>query len=212
MKTFFATLFAVASAVPPEHKFYPEEASGDHFNDVPTGDFWHQVDDFDAWKEIRDQHEYEERLGTEAELMVALEALREALVDIDHDIDIYEDCIEHCQDCISEHDEMVAQIEEECHDNADMCSDWEGRVRDLQERAADVKDALAEDRAVLVLYCQQFAFAPDMVGACADILTCQDTHLSFRADVFSSTTPVFTHDNHHDDHSYGAYDYGHYQW
>ena len=82
MKTFFATLFAVATALP-EVIEYPTEVSADHYNDVPTGDFWHQVDDFDAWKEIRDQHEYEERLGTEAELMVALEALREALVDID---------------------------------------------------------------------------------------------------------------------------------
>ena len=103
---------------------------------------------------------------------------------------------------------MVEQIEEECHDNADMCSDWEGRVRDLQERAADVKTSMAEDRAVLVLYCQQFAFAPDMVGACADILTCQDTHLSFRADVFSGTGGH----QQHEENVYDSYDYGHYQW
>ena len=192
MKTFFATLFAAAATARYETVEYPTEVSGD----VPTGDFWNHVDDFDAWKEIRDQHEYEERLDTEAELMIALEALREALVDIDRDIDDLDDCLSHCSECISENEEGVSENDAGCHENDVMCGVCEDRVRDLQARAQDVKDALAEDRAVLVLYCQQFAFAPDMVGACADILTCSDTRLSYRADVFSGN---------HDDGNYGLH-------
>ena len=149
MKTFFATLFAAAATARYETKEYPTEVSGD----VPTGDFWNQVDDFDAWKEIRDQHEYEERLDTEAELMIALEALREALVDIDRDIDDLDDCLSHCSECISENEEGVSENDAGCHENDVMCGVCEDRVRDLQERAQEVKDALAEDRAVLVLYC-----------------------------------------------------------
>ena len=44
---------------------------------------------------------------------------------------------------------------------------------------------LDEDRDFLVLYCQQYAFSADMVGACADILTCAGTHLAYRADIWS---------------------------
>ena len=69
---------------------YPSELYGD----VPTGDFWHKVDDFDTWEPIWEQGEYEERVQTEAELMVALEAIREALVDLDYDIDRLEDHID----------------------------------------------------------------------------------------------------------------------
>ena len=39
-----------------------------------------------------------------------------------------------------------------------------------------VENALLDDRAFLVLYCQQFAFASEMVKACEEILTCRATH------------------------------------
>ena len=69
---------------------YPSELYGN----VPTGDFWNHVDDFNEWEPIWEQGEYEERVQTEAEMMVALEALREALVDLDYDIDRLEDHID----------------------------------------------------------------------------------------------------------------------
>merc|ERR1719361_3129342 len=66
----------------------------------------------------------------------------------------------------------------------DEISDQEYRARRLQKKAKRVQYAIDEDRDVLVLFCQQFAFAADMVGACADILTCSGTQLAYRADVF----------------------------
>merc|ERR1719464_1884788 len=69
-------------------EYHYEDAEADyHHGDVPTGDFWHQVDEFNEWNVIWDQDHYEHRLEQEAELMVALEALREDLVHLDHDID-----------------------------------------------------------------------------------------------------------------------------
>jgi len=130
MKTFFATLFAVAAA-DYHHVEYSAETSADHHIDIPTGDYWNQVDEFDAWKEIRDQHDYEERLDTEAELMIALEALREALVQIDADIDDLDDCISHNDDDISENDHGVEHNDHEIHDNDSEISDQESRVKDL---------------------------------------------------------------------------------
>ena len=50
--------------------------------------------------------------------------------------------------------------------------DQQNRVSRLQRQCRRCQNALDEDRDALVLYCQQFAFASDMVGACADVLTC----------------------------------------
>merc|ERR1712151_498389 len=163
---------------------------------VPTGDFWHQVDDFDAWETIWDQGSYEARLEQEAELMVALEALREDLVDLDHDIDDLNDCISDNDDHISENDHGI-------HDNDEEISDQEHRVERLQRQCRRAQEAGDEYRDVLILHCQQFAFAPDMVGACADLLTCAGTELSYRADVFSGNSHGHVHepvDHHEEEH------------
>ena len=60
-----------------------------------TGNFGERVSGFDHNDEIWNQSDYEERLETEAELMVALEAIREALVSLDKDIGDLEFCIEN---------------------------------------------------------------------------------------------------------------------
>jgi len=73
------------------HNSYPDETYGN----VPHGGFWNEVDHFNEWNPIWDQAEYEERIQTEAELMIALEAIRESLVDLDYEIDRLEDCISH---------------------------------------------------------------------------------------------------------------------
>ena len=46
------------------------------------------------WEEIFTQEDYEERVNEEADLMIALEALREAMIDLDYDIDRLEDHID----------------------------------------------------------------------------------------------------------------------
>ena len=153
---------------------------------VPTGDFWNQVDDFNEWDTIWDQYSYEERLHEEADLMVALEALREALVELDSDIDSLEDCISDNDDRIDENDAGIRDNDSGIEENDDEISDQEDRVERLQRQCRRCQDDIDEDRDVMILYCQQFAFAPDMVGACADILTCSGTRLAYRADVFKN--------------------------
>jgi len=46
---------------------------------LPSGDFNRRVHNFDNHREIWDQKDYEERVKVEAELLVALEALKENL-------------------------------------------------------------------------------------------------------------------------------------
>ena len=170
---------------PEEHHYEDHHHDDDYHGHVPTGDFWHQVDDFNEWEEIWDQKSYEYRLEQEAELMIALEALREDLVHLDHDIDDLDDCISHNDEDISENDHGIAHNDAGISDNDHEISDQEHRVERCQRACRRHQDELDEDRDFLVLHCQQFAFAKDLVGACADILTCRGTDLAYRADVFT---------------------------
>merc|ERR1712060_97910 len=85
-----------------------------------------------------------------------------------------DDCISHNDDDISENDGGIS-------DNDHEISDQEHRVERLQRKCRWHQDELDEDRDFLVLHCQQFAFATDMVGACADILTCRGTALPYHS-------------------------------
>ena len=144
------------------------------------GDFWHQVDDFNEWEPIWEQGEYEERVQTEAELMVALEAIREALIDLDYDIDRLEDHIDQNADDIEDNHYHIRRNDDGIDENDHEIDDQRYRVKRLQKECRYCEARLGEDRDALVLYCQQFAFAADMVGACADILTCSGTELPYR--------------------------------
>ncbi len=53
---------------------------------LPGADFNKQVYEFNANKPIWDQNDYEERVKVEAEMLVALEALKESVVYLGHDI------------------------------------------------------------------------------------------------------------------------------
>ena len=52
-----------------------------------------------------------------------------------------------------------------------------------------------------MLYCQQFAFAAEMVGPCARILSCKDTELDYRWTYWTSTHAPYV-----DPHSTYTYD------
>ena len=65
----------------------------DYVYHTPTPMFKDAVYDYDPWTSMWDQEIYEKRINTEAEIMVALEAIRATIVDVDHDIDDLEDCI-----------------------------------------------------------------------------------------------------------------------
>merc|ERR1712228_598354 len=158
MKTFFAALVesvAVATHDPSRHADYSYDH--DYHGNVPSGDFNHQVHDFNEWEEIRDQHAYEERLETEAELVIALEALREALVDIDHEIDELDDCISSNDSGISHNDDCIADNDHKISDNDSEIDHQRHRVEDLQSTCRRTQRDLDEDRDFLVLHCQQFA-------------------------------------------------------
>ena len=71
---------------------YPPDKSYEGHNPlVPELD--DGVKDFDPWEETWDQDRYEQRLEIEADLMIALEALREAVVELDQVTGDLEDCI-----------------------------------------------------------------------------------------------------------------------
>mmetsp|Transcript_40322 Transcript_40322/g.52800 ORF Transcript_40322/g.52800 Transcript_40322/m.52800 type:complete len:95 (+) Transcript_40322:527-811(+) len=47
----------------------------------------------------------------------------------------------------------------------------------LQDECQYMQHEIDDNRDALVLYCQQFAFAPDMVGPCSRLLTCNEKGL-----------------------------------
>ena len=51
----------------------------DNTETLPSADFKRKVDDFDASKQIWDQYDYTERVRVEAEILVALEALKQSV-------------------------------------------------------------------------------------------------------------------------------------
>lgn len=112
--------------------------------------------------------------------MVALEAIREALVDLDYEIDHLEDCIDQNDYDIHDNYEDINRNDQGIDYNDREIDDQRYRLKRLQKQCRYCDDRLWEDREALVLYCQQFAFAKDMVGACADILTCRETNLPYR--------------------------------
>lgn len=61
---------------------------------VPTADFNKQVYHFDENQQIFQQHEYEKRVMSEAELLVALEALKSSILLLHKDMDEVQGLIE----------------------------------------------------------------------------------------------------------------------
>lgn len=100
---------------------YPEDGAGS--GNVPTGNFDEQVHDFNEWDEIWLQGKYEMRLDQEAKLMVSLEAIREALVDLDRDIDYLEDCIDDNDHGISDNDNGIAKNDHHISENDEEIDD-----------------------------------------------------------------------------------------
>ena len=101
---------------------YPEEYFDFDPTDpgyVPTGDFFDQVFDFNIYNQLIHQHDYENRLFEEANVMVSLEGLREALVELDFQLDVLEDQIFDNNSDISENDDAISEMDNACRDNED---------------------------------------------------------------------------------------------
>lgn len=116
-------------------------------------DFYHEVHEFDTCDEIWNQDDYEERLETEAELMVALEAIREALVQLDSDIHELETCIEGNSGHIGVNFDQITQNDFRIETNDIEIGRQQHRLEALQWRCRNCQDKLDDDRSLLVLYC-----------------------------------------------------------
>ena len=106
---------------------YDSEVSGA----VPSGAFWDSVDDFNMWDVDMTQEGYENRINTEASMIVALEALREAMVSLDYDIENLEDCISDNDSGISDNDAGIAMNDSGIDDNDEEIDDQQYRVKRL---------------------------------------------------------------------------------
>lgn len=78
-----------------EYDLYDDDHDDEVFYHLIPADFSNAVDDFDTWKPIFSEENYESRLQTEAELMIGLEALREAVNILVEDLYDLEENLEH---------------------------------------------------------------------------------------------------------------------
>jgi len=135
---------------------------------LPSGDFNRRVYQFDDSRAIWDQKDYEERVKVEAEMLVALEALKESLSYAAYDVHDLGQSIQTQFERISDN---AMDIYENLAFATKTFGETETRVHDLQDRCHHTQAELNDNKDTLILYCQQFAFAPEMVPQCAQVLT-----------------------------------------
>ena len=112
--------------------------------------------------------------------MVALEAMRLAMIQLQTDVQTLEDCIPPNDTRIAENLTEIGINRSGITANDHRINQQEAWVEILQDRCYYCQNHLDTDKAALILYCQQFAFAPDMVGQCAQLLSCRETELGYR--------------------------------
>lgn len=83
------------------------------------------------WDETWGQNDYEERIETEAQMMVALEAIREELVHLDYEIDRVEDCIDDNHNDIDDNAYAIRKNNDDVHDNDAEIDDQQYRLKRL---------------------------------------------------------------------------------
>lgn len=111
--------------------YSPSDYENHYEGDVPSGDFWGQVDDYNPWNVDLTQEDYEDRLHQEAQMMVALEAIREALVELDYDIDALEDCIDENVHRIAENEDSISDNDHGISENDDEIEKQQYRIKRL---------------------------------------------------------------------------------
>lgn len=160
---------------------------------MPGPDFNKSCYDFNTCHMIFSEEDYEHRVMVEAELMVSLEALKESIMVLNLELAGAEQQIMDNNMSIRINQRMIYR-------NMDMILTVvpisQSRVGQLQGRARDAQAALDGDLGALVLYCQQFAWAPEMVGACRDVLTCNGRELPYRTQfpVIEGAPPMNYHE------------------
>jgi hypothetical protein len=111
--------------------YTPSDHDNDYAGEVPSPDFWGQVDDYNPWNVDLTQEDYEDRLHQEAQMMVALEAIREALVELDYDIDALEDCIEENNHDISDNEHGISDNDHGISENDHEIEKQQYRIKRL---------------------------------------------------------------------------------
>ena len=97
----------------------------------PGNDYDEKVHDFNVWDELFTQDDYESRVNEEADLMIALEALREAMIDLDYDIDRLEDHIDRNTHDIRDNTDHIRFNDDCIQDNGEEIEFQHHRVRRL---------------------------------------------------------------------------------
>jgi len=167
---------------PPGYWEYPNYVMPDYSTEwsndqLPSPDFNRQCFDFDTCNQIWDQDEYAYRVEVEAKLLVTIESLKEA-------IQLLKLNMAAAEQNIMDNNMSIRINQRNIYMNMDNIITSipisQARVGVLQGRAHAAQMQLDEDLSALVLYCQQFAWAPEMVNSCAEILVCAGRELPYR--------------------------------
>ena len=117
------------------------------------GNYEEAVRAFQSSDTLWSQADYEERMETEAQLMVGIESIRGFLIQLDEDIHALESCIEVNTDEMRLSRFGISLSEQIVELHEDDLEVQNVRLGYLQERCKENQDRLDEDRAALVLYC-----------------------------------------------------------
>ena len=133
----------------------PDYLTSDFGNHYPgaMGNYEEAVRAFQSSDTLWSQADYEERMETEAQLMVGIESIRGFLIQLDEDIHALESCIEVNTDEMRLSRFGISLSEQIVELHEDDLEVQNVRLGYLQERCKENQDRLDEDRAALVLYC-----------------------------------------------------------
>ena len=129
----------------------------------PSADFNRKVYHFEEKDNIFDQKEYEARLQAEADLMIALEALKQTIVFLRKEVDTLREGLVQERDFLSN---TVSTSKTQLEAIVKDLTFFMAKRDMLDDECAYMQHELDDNRDALTLYCQQFAFAPDLVGPC----------------------------------------------
>ena len=106
--------------------------------------------------------------------MIALEALKNEVHDITEKLSYIVSHIDQNTHVIEVNSAALATNNQNLNEMFATYNHDQDILHHLQDVAHESEYAIYENRHALVLYCQQFAFAPEMAGPCADLLSCGD--------------------------------------
>jgi len=118
---------------------------------------------------------YNEMLANEARLRRQVHMLKADARYVEYDLEELNHKIQYVSASLVETKmNLDLQLREERSNNK-ILDTAQKRINESQDSCRDTQRTLEENKAALRLYCQQFAFAPEMVSACAELLSCKDS-------------------------------------